>query len=242
MARQKGFGIRLALRISVMVCCSVVGFALSGWITAQMLPSGRGLAGGAEVVLLALLGGCACGGLGLGAAILLKGRPFQILCLASLLSALTVVAVLFWRISSMRAAEVEPEEAYMGIPGVVVSVETLVVRDPYLRVKLEIDADRRRFTSTGPGPAHQICRGRVASEQLRAVVAALQDLEARGSATVPSCDGSEPEQRIVWQRVDGRLGELEVSPACLQLVPEIGALIRAMERATHVGQSRITCN
>jgi len=242
MAAEKGFGTRLVALVVVTLCWSIIGFVITGWITAQMLPSDRGLAGGAEVLFAALIGGCFCGGSGLIAALLMKGRPFQILCLTSLLLGLTVGAVLLWRIASIRAAEVEPDEAYAGIPGVVVSVETLVVRDPYLRVELEIDAKQKRFTSTGPGPTHQICRGRVASDQLRAVVAAVEALEARGTATEPSCDAANPEKRIVWRFHDGRSGSLEVGPDCLEAVPEVSALIRAMDRATFVGQGRIRCD
>jgi len=239
MTAEKGLGLRLVASLAVMVCWSIIGFVITGWITAQVLPSGRGLAGGAEVLFAALVGACVCGGSGLTAALLMKGRPFQIFCLTSLLLGLAVGAVLFWRLASMRAAEVEPDEAYADIPAVVVSVETLVVRDPYLRVELEIDAGRKRFTSTGPGPTHQICRGRVASAQLREVVAAVSALEAM---VEPACDAANAEKRIVWRYRDGRSGRLEVGPDCLETVPEINALIRAMDRATFVGQTRINCD
>jgi len=231
-------------RVALVIGTSFIGLAAGTYIGGHyLMEKGQGLAGPAIALGYGVAGAVIAGGLALLAAFLLKGTALKLAGGAALAGALALTLFLFLRVAGDQDSEKSSEADYAGIPPFTCVLEQTVVTDPYLRVKIEVDAARRRWATTGPGPQHQVCRGAVHAKGLKEVAAALTMLQNMAPADLAACQAEtgQATQRLVWKMAgDAQERTLDIGPQCLNL-PQVGRMVLSLDRLS-METYRIRCD
>ena len=235
-----------ALRAVLVLGTAFLGLVIGSNLAARFwVPKNQGLAGPFEVLFYGALFGLGAGALALALCFFLKGKALKITSLLVAISSLILLVIMGVLIQRNKQARLDPETAYAGIPEFSVSLEQLVIKDPYLRVKIEVDAKTRKWRSVGPAPENQNCRGGIRAKILSEIAAGLEAATSeKGQQTMNSCRvmAVVPDQRLVWSLADGSNGSLEFGQACLDKSPDLARLVRALNRATLSPVSPIKCD
>lgn len=231
-------------RVALVIGASFLGLAAGTYIGGHyLMAKGQGLAGPAIALGYGVGGAVIAGVLALLAAVFLKGSALKLAGVAALVCALALTLFLVTKVAGNRAPENEADGDYAGIPPFRVVLEQTVITDPYLRVKIEVDAARRRWSTTGPGPQHQVCRGTIRAGGLRDVAAALDRLQEITPADQAACqaDSGNATQRLVWNLSGDVEHSLDIGPLCLVL-PQVEQMVRSLDRIS-LGQTYgVTCD
>ena len=207
---------RLLLMISLAFWGLSLGTSLGGMF---LVPPGQGLAGPVEALGYGLLTAVIVAAAALYLTRSWPDRRLRIAALGASLSALILGSYLYTSYLQRREAARDPDSAYAGIPTFTISWEQVVVKDPYLRTKMDVNSAKRRWVSVGPAPDNQVCQGTVRAAVLQKISASLEAIVASPSEFLAPCTETtaEVEQRISWDYSDGRSsGTLDVTPSCLE--------------------------
>lgn len=230
---------------AIALACAFWGLAIGTSLAGlYLVPPRSGLVGPVVALAWGLLAALVAAVLGLVVALRLGPHALRWVAVAALGALLLGLALSAYRYQQVQQANRDPDSAYAGIAPFEASLDQLVIEDPYLRVKMEIDTAERRLTSTGPGPDHRVCTGIVRAQRLRDLAEALAALDApEGRAARRACEDAagEPHRRLLWQFDDSAArGSLDLAPACAKM-PAIARAIAAMDRAS-LSLSSVDCD
>lgn len=145
-------------RILLVLGLVFIGLAAGTYLGGHFLvPAGSGLAGGPMALGYGLLGALITGILGIVPAVRLSGKKLARVALLVGTVAVFLLAGLTARFRQVQRARMDPDSAYQGLAGFSVSLEQIVIVDPYLSTRTELDSQRRRWATTLPDGRH--CRG-----------------------------------------------------------------------------------
>lgn len=232
-------------RVLLTLSLGFFGLLAGTWLGGKYLvPAGQGMAGPVIALGYGVLAALIAAVLGLVLSFFLKGAVLKYSSLAGMGAALLLLGLGINRMAAAEEANKDPESEYAGVPPFVISWEQIVVTDPYLRVKVEVDSAKRRWVQTGPAPDHQVCRGVIRAKMLQDISAALTALSTAPATELEDCRASAgaAEQRLDWQYEHASGGRLELSPACVRDSASLANLVRAMGRATLSPTSKVKCD
>lgn len=210
-----------------------------------LVPPGQGLAGPVEALAYGLLAAVIAGAAALYVTRSWPDGRLKTAALVASLSALLLGGYLYTSYLQRQDAARDPDSAYAGIPAFTISWEQVVVKDPYLRTKMDVNSLERSWVSVGPAPNNQVCRGTVRAAVLQKISASLEAVVAAPSDFLASCTETteEAEQRISWDYSDGRSsGTLNVSLSCLEERAIIRDLTRIVFNASQSPTSPVRCD
>ncbi len=196
-----------------------------------------------------ILGGAVIGfGISLILSFKLNGKSLRRLSIVSFLIAAVISVFVYLNFAKAQQARLDPESEYENIAAYSVSLEQIVIKDPYLRVKMEVDSPKRQWISTGPAPDHQKCQGTIRAKQMAQIAKALETLAENGETEIETCraGNSKTEQLLKWKlhlkdKPEAFSGELKISAACLKTSPAVNKVVFAVGRATFSPTSEVTC-
>ncbi|MEM8575738.1 MAG: hypothetical protein AAGF48_14060 [Pseudomonadota bacterium] len=248
---RKNWGKRVPLGIVLILSAMFVALSGGSWVAGRYIVTSTGFAASAEVLLAGIVAAIFGGAICMMLVLRLSLNALVIATAAALPVALTLLVVMVLRIQSVEEAQRDPEKAYEGVATFTASVEQIVVTDPYLRVRMDVDSNARQWVSTGPAPDHQVCKGTVRANQLQRIsqtLVTLAQMEASALAASTADDGNAT-KRLTWSFVQSPgvegffIFEADVtfSPEQQQASKELAAVVHAMSTATVSPTSRVIC-
>jgi hypothetical protein len=208
---------RFLLRALFVLAAAFLALGAGSWFAARYIVApGQGLTGPFEVLAYGALSALGAGVLAVAGSSLLRGRVLAVTSLIVAAGAAALLGHTVYDVYQTRAAQRDPDSAYAGVPAFTATLEQIVVTDPYLRVKVEVDSSERRWVNTGPAPEHQVCRGTIRAQMLQDVSAALATAIQGAQAEIAACESSRlaAQRRFAWAFEDGSSsGEWRLSPA-----------------------------
>lgn len=233
---------RLLLAASMALWGLSLGTSLGGQF---LVPQGQGLAGPVEALAYGLLAAALAAGAAVFATWAWSPLALKRLSLGVSISALLLLGYLYTAYLNRQNAALDPDSAYAGIPEFTVSWEQVIVQDPYLRTKMDVNSVGRSWVSAGPAPKTQLCRGIVRAAQLQKISTALEKFVAAPSDFLAPCTATldQAEQKLSWDYLDGRsTGSLEISKHCLDERAIVFDLTRAVFNASQSPTSPVRCD
>ena len=210
-----------------------------------LVPPGQGLAAPVEALAYGLLVAVIAAVAALYVTRSWSDGALKKVALGASLSVLLLGGYLYASYSQRQDAARDPDSAYAGIPEFTVSWEQLVVQDPYLRTKMDVDSVEHSWKSVGPAPDNQVCRGTVRAAALQKISAALEAFVSVSSDILAPCTGTvdQAEQEISWDYLDGRsTGTLGISAQCLKDRAIVQDLTRSVFNAALSPTSPVRCD
>ncbi|MCR9088676.1 MAG: hypothetical protein NXH97_18245 [Rhodobacteraceae bacterium] len=248
----KNWGKRAPLGIVLILSGMFVALCGGSWVAAKYFVTSIGFVASAEVLMAGIVAALIAG---FASLVLMFRLPLNALTIATVIAlpvALTLLVVVVVRMQAMEDAQRDPEGAYSGIASFTASVEQIVVTDPYLRVRMDVDSNSRQWVSTGPAPDHQVCEGTVRAKQLQRISQALVTLAQMepGALAAATADDGNAAKRLSWSfvqnpGVEGSFaieGDTTFSPDQQQASKELAAVVHAMSMAAASQTSRIRCD
>lgn len=240
----------------LIISMAFLGMASGGWISAKFIVApGAGLSGGAEVVFYGLISAAIFVIISLIMLKRINSKLLSKITFSSAIIAIILATILTLRFEARQSENRDIDEAYEGVLPFMVGVEQIIVTDPYLRVKIDIDSKSRRWETTGPAPQHQLCRGTVRAKQLHAVSTALASFAKQKKSAYSKYDAgaSGATQRVIWN-IDkndmlilgddemGLSGTIEFSEAQLNTEAVIRKLTTSITTAVNLQTSSVECD
>lgn len=243
---------RLPLGLVLLLSAMFLGFFLGAWFASTFLVTSQGMVAGAEVVVSGFFAAILAAILSAIAAFRLSLRSLTIASVVSAVLALLAFVLFSIRMDQIQEARKDPESEYANVAAFSASVEQLVVSDPYLRIKIEVDSRTREWTSTGPAPDNQICKGTARAAKLLAVSDALKALVAmdQSELTQPFQTSGPAERRLSWtfdpadglEAAPSLSGTIDFSDAQLRAAPEVARAVAAMGLISASPTSPVKCD
>lgn len=248
----KTWGKRAPLGIVLTLSGMLVALSGGSWVAANFVVTSTGFVASAEVLMGGILAAIAVGVICLMLMFRLSLNALAIATFIALPVALLLLVTMVVRFQSMQEARRDPEEAYKGVATFTASVEQIVVTDPYLRVRMDVDSNARQWVSTGPAPAHQLCEGTVRAEQLKQISQTLTTLAQMdaGALAAATVDDGNTKKRLTWSfapnpDVEGPFaseGDVTFSPDQQQASKELAAIVHAMSMAAVSQTGGVKCD
>lgn len=210
------------------------------WAASSGAADGSGLAGGAIVLGYGVIGALIAASLGLVLGLRLPNSALP--KVASVLGMMLLIAALLvaMRIRNERLANLDPPEAYKGIPSFSLTLERTDRADPVLAKMVSVDSNARTWMSRLPDDRE--CSSQASAASLRKAVGALQDfLQTTGGRF--DCDG-DTEAIVTWRimtEAGWKDGSIRLDSACLVLEPKAQFLLFVLQQVTLASNSPVKC-
>ncbi len=229
---------RIFWRLLLIVGLAVTGLFLGGFVGGMFLvPKSAGLAGGVMVLWYALGGAAVFAIAGGIAAFRLANPALRKGALIAAAFALAACLALTAFIVMKNRANREPDSAFAAAGQFVAVMERLDTSDPYLFVKMKIDAQTRTWTQTGPAPDHAVLQASMRSKTLIEIRQALNAVAALRDADFAQCRaaGGPPVRKLTWVFSDSPSGSgvLELNKACIHALFPVARALSLIETVTH---------
>ena len=235
-------------RLTTFFCRFVIvtGFMSGGlllgmlWAAYSGAAEGSGLAGGAIVLGYGVIAAAAAALAGLLVGLRLTGATLRRVAVTCGAIILLIALLATLRMQQARLANLDPPEAYVGVPAFVLTLQRTDLADPVLAKRVTIDSNARTWEMQLPDG--RSCASQATAESLRAAAAALQAFrEASGGAV--SCSGNT--QVIVTWRIATdtarSTGSIRLDAACLASASEEQRLVFAVQQVTQASNAPVTC-
>lgn len=242
----------MLLGILLILSGMFVALSASSWIAARYFVKSTGFVASAEVLLAGIIAAVLVGVICLIQMFRLSFNSLVIATFITMPAAAALLVAMVLRVQSIEEARRDPEEAYQGVSAFTVRVEQIVVTDPYLRVRMDVDSNARGWVSTGPAPEHQVCKGTVRADQLQRIsktLVALARVEASALAAGTS-DQEKATTQLIWSfvqnpGVEGSFamdGNITFSSQQETASKELAAAVHALSMASASPTSRVRCD
>ena len=227
----------------------ILGFATLGLILGTFIGGkffvapGSGLAGPAIALGYGVLGMAILAFLGFWVSRKLQPTTLKRAALLASFALIATAGLLVYRFYSLQEARKDPDSAYAGLPKFTLTVEQIIILDPYLRTKIELDSEKRRWDITLPDKRQ--CRGTMRAKEQKRIAEALVAFSQLPEEQKKLCvsENQKVEQRLTWHLLDtNESGVLELSEECASSRPELKKLLIAIGRANLSPTSRVTCD
>ncbi len=237
----------------------IIGFGLIGMYlgfrvgAAYLVPRGAGLAGGAMVLMYAVVGFASFAVAGAIVSFWLYGKTLRNTALIIGCPVLLFYLVLAVFALTKAAADREPDVAFAPAGKFTVTMERVDRSDPYLFTRMHVGSETRKWEQTGPAPEHKVCSARIKAKNLIEIRRALDTLLALGAEKLADCKQAERPvvKRLHWNLIDGRLpqngsvlpekGTLDVTSHCLGRQIEISRAFSLIEQVSLTSDAKVTC-
>lgn len=242
-------------RVLVMVSLVLIGLALGTWIGGQFfVPKGSGLAGAPMALGYGVIGAFVLLVIGIVISLKLKGKTLRNVSLASTIIMVLIFGTLTLRVVLEEWREREPDSAFEAAGQFTAMMERLDTSDPYLFIKLRVDAQTRTWQQTGPSPQNQVCFAKMDATSLSTIRTALEELSHMSAEDFEMCRNAPGPavKRISWELLDAQMpqtiqdfspkGVLDISSVCTQNNSVVARALTLLESASRTSSSKIECD
>ncbi len=242
-------------RALVMVSLMLIGLASGTWIGGQFfVPKGSGLAGAPMALGYGVLGAFILLVVGILISLKLKGTALRNVSLSITSFMVIIFGTLTIRFVLDEWSEREPDNAFNAAGQFTATMERLDKSDPYLFIELQVDAQTRSWTQTGPAPQNQICTAKMNATSLTNIRMALDKLSLMSAGDFEACRNATGPviKRISWDLMDAQTpqtgqnfspnGSLDIRSTCLQNNTVVARALILLESASRTSSSKVECD
>jgi len=238
--------VKIIFRILLVIGLFSIGMTISSYLAGQFLiPKNSGLTGGPMVLFYGLIGAIIFSFLGFILCLKLSVKKLAIFSIFTIVIAALLFSILAMKFYQIQQDRQDPDSAYANLAPFTLSLAQIVIIDPNLTTRIELNSTNRSWAHTLPDG--RVCKGTIRATNQRRITEALEILSQLDQQSLSVCKASseQAQQLLTWELMGSTApaakGQLAVSPACIKSSQVVAEVVIAVKRAHLSPTSPVKC-